>query len=262
MRPDERTDHRPQRMTAQTSHWRESKREQDRIAALMSLVPAKGRRALDIGARDGYLSQRLTERYAHVTAVDLVRPTIDHPDIESVEANIAQMPFRDNDFDLVLCAEVLEHLPADVLARGVREIVRVAKRWIIVGVPYNQDLRLGRTTCNHCGTRNPPWGHVNKFNEGVLRRLFPDTRSIQFSYVGRTRDATNRLAAALMNYAGNPFGTYMQDEACITCGLHVGQPHPRSLPQRMATRAAHIMNRIQQSLSVPKPCWIHALIEK
>lgn len=249
-------------MTAQSPHWRQSKREQDRIAALMSLIPAKGRRALDIGARDGYLSHRLTEHYAHVTALDLVRPRIDHPGVESIEANIAQMPFEDNDFDLVLCAEVLEHLPADVLARGVREIVRVAKQWIVIGVPYKQDLRFGRTTCNHCGTYNPPWGHVNNFNERVLHQLFPGARSIQFSYVGKTREATNTLAAALMNYAGNPFGTYMQEEACITCGRPVGQPHPRSLPQKIATRAAHIMNRTQQSLSMPKPCWIHALIEK
>ena len=51
-------------------------REQLRIADLMSLAPG-GDRVLEIGARDCYLSRRLTALYREVTALDLRKPEID-----------------------------------------------------------------------------------------------------------------------------------------------------------------------------------------
>lgn len=42
-----------------------------------------------------------------------------------------QFPFQDKEFDYVICAQVLEHVPADELANFIKEMERVAKRGYI-----------------------------------------------------------------------------------------------------------------------------------
>lgn len=160
-------------MPTDLSTYRSSPAEQERIADLFALLPSSGALALDIGARDGFLAMKLAERFDEVVALDLDKPEIDHPDIEPVQGNVTDLEFAENQFDAILCAEVLEHIPEHLLARACHEIARVARNKVVVGVPYRQDLRCGRTTCNICGRTNPPWGHVNSFDEDRLRSLFP-----------------------------------------------------------------------------------------
>ena len=54
-----------------SSEYRASPNEQKRTWDLLSLTPLKGRRALDIGARDGHFSLLLAERFDEVIALDL-----------------------------------------------------------------------------------------------------------------------------------------------------------------------------------------------
>ena len=46
------------------------------------------------------------------------------------------MPLSDDSFDVVLCAEVLEHLPFEDFKKGLSEIKRVSKRYCILSLPY------------------------------------------------------------------------------------------------------------------------------
>ena len=48
---------------------------------LLRLTPESMSEALDIGARDGYFSLLLADRFAKVTALDLTEPDIQHPKI-------------------------------------------------------------------------------------------------------------------------------------------------------------------------------------
>jgi hypothetical protein len=231
--------------------------EQERIADLITLMPPSEGFALDMGASDGYLSQRLAERFPHVIAVDLCRPNGPIASVDWVLANGASLPFKDRAFDAVLCSEVLEHIPAAMLGRVARELVRVCRSTLVVGVPYQQDLRLGRTTCGNCGAVNPCYGHVNRFDEPRLRALFCDADWVDHHYVGSVRDASSTLAARLLDFAGNPFGTYEQEEPCIHCGAALVAPAPRKLAQRIATRAATVMNSVTASVAGPHGMWIH-----
>ena len=242
--------------------YRQSPRERERTKDLFKLIPPSGDRALDVGARDGHMARLLAERYREVTALDLEKPEIDQIGIVPVQGNAVSLPFDDNWFDLVLCAEVLEHIPNPDLSTVCQELQRVCRGSIVIGVPYLQDLRFGQTTCSSCGAINPPWGHVNTFSEQTLRQLFADFRLGQFSFVAISRERTNPLSAALMTYAGNPYGTYEQDEACIKCGRSVGQPSPRNITQKIATKIAFTLNDLQAQLTSPRPNWIHALFHR
>jgi ubiquinone/menaquinone biosynthesis C-methylase UbiE len=132
--------------------------EAERIADLMRHIPNGAHTALDIGARDGHLSKLLAERYESVTALDLKKPAIFHKNIQCVQGNASNLAFKDNSFDLVFCAEVLEHIPSQLLEKTCSELSRVSRTYVLIGTPYAQDIRVGRTTCYTCGKKNPPGG--------------------------------------------------------------------------------------------------------
>ena len=233
-------------------------READRAASLLGLVSSRGGLALDLGTRDGHIAKQMAPWFDRVVALDLTAPQVDAPGVMAVAANGAALPFADGVFDTVLCAEVLEHVaPQETLRKLCREICRVAAREVIIGVPDRQDLRLGRTTCARCGHHNPPWGHVNAFDEPGLLALFEPLIPAAVVHVGQSREVTNALSAALLDYAGNPWGTYHQLESCIACGLPVGSPRDRSLAQRVAAKIAHAANATQQHFSRPNARWLH-----
>ncbi len=245
-------------------HYRASESEQKRTQDLMRLISLlpKGKSVLDIGARDGHFSVLLTEHYENVTALDLEKPLITHPKIHCVQGNITQLNCSDNAFDLVFCAEVLEHIPSHLLQKACAEIGRVSNEYLLIGVPYKQDIRVGRTTCYSCGKKNPPWGHVNRFDTDKLQRLFPAFHLHEVSFVGETDMQTNFLSAFLMDLAGNPYGTYEQEETCIQCGEKLKTPPERSLLQKIYTKLAFYIQSIQKPFCKAHPNWIHLVFRR
>jgi len=241
---------------------RGSEKEQARIADLFALIPVSGNNALDIGARDGYLSKRLAERFKSVVALDLKCPCIEHPHIENVAGDVTQLQYPDHYFDFVLCSEVLEHIPPSLLPKACAEIARVTRDSALIGVPYRQDLRTAQTTCRSCGKSNPPYGHLNSFDESRLRSLFSTLEWKKASYVGLCKDSTNSTSVALLDYAGNPYGTYDQEESCVYCGALIDFPRQRTVLQRIATRLAMLLINKQNLFFKPHPAWIHVLFIK
>ncbi|WP_323002176.1 class I SAM-dependent methyltransferase [Denitromonas sp.] len=247
---------------SQLDAYRASDTERLRTDDLIALMPASGRTALDVGARDGHFSRLMAERFDRVTALDLTPPLFTHPGVDCLAGNATALPFPDRSFDLVFCAEVLEHIPSPALAQACAELARVCRKHLLIGVPFDQDIRVGRTTCSHCGGHNPPWGHVNRFDDARLNTLFPGFRPAQRSLVGQTRERTNAVSAWLMDRAGNPYGTYSQDEPCIHCGRAVGGPAARSLLQKLCTKAAFFCQQAQRPFVAARANWIHLRFER
>jgi len=241
---------------------RASSSEQARIASLIALMPANFTTGLDIGARDGYISLRMAERGECITALDLSMPIIAHEKIVCVQGNASALEFDSDTFNVVVCAEVLEHLPAPALNQACKEIARVTKKWAVIGVPLNQDIRFGATRCPTCGKTNPQWGHVNSFSVEYLKALFPTMVARQIQFIGTTKNRTNSISHALMEYAGHPFGSYIQDETCVHCDAQISYFDNRSFMQRLATRAAHALTSVQQRLTPARPMWVNMLFEK
>lgn len=241
--------------------YRQSASERQRTADLLGRMPRNRHSVLDVGARDGYFSKLLTDYFQSVTALDLISPEIDHPRVTSVSGDVTRLTFQDGQFDSVFCAEVLEHIPD--LEQACSEIARVAKRDLIIGVPYRQDTRLGRTTCQECTRVNPPWGHINVFTESRLEKLFPGFEPVSTSYVGESKECTNQLSTWLMDVAGNPWGTYSQDEPCVYCGSSIGKgPGRRNIGSRFCGVAAVLLNQVQSRFAKPHSKWVHVVYSR
>jgi 2-polyprenyl-3-methyl-5-hydroxy-6-metoxy-1,4-benzoquinol methylase len=128
-------------------------------------------RPLEVGAGEGVISQKLHERFGSAIGLDLPDAGLREewrrrPGPAYLHADAQRLPFRDGQFDLVVCVEVLEHL-ADPVA-GLRELARVTTRHLLLSVPreplfrgsnlvagrYVKDLGNTPGHLNHWGTRS------------------------------------------------------------------------------------------------------------
>lgn len=131
---------------------------------------------LEIGPGEGWLVRRLLGAGHRVVTTDLSRrwlerlPSARDPQLLRVQANAFHLPFRDGLFDVVIAAEVLEHLPGPGdAAREVRRVLKPGGRFIAT-VPYREELRP--VICAHCGQLFERNGHLNSFSETTLTELF------------------------------------------------------------------------------------------
>ena len=226
----------------------------------MRLVPKGYHSVLDAGARDGYYSLQLTQYFDSVTSLDLSKPRVEHERVTCVAGDLTRLPYPDSSFDVVFCTEVLEHIPA--LEEAVCEIKRVARRFILIGVPYRQDIRVGRVTCAKCGKVSPPWGHVNVFDEGRLEGLFRPFRVVQQAMTGVNRDRSNAVATWLTDLGRNPYGVYGAEQRCLYCGSSLDAEPSRSFIHRACGAIGTRLMKTQSALSKPHPNWIHIVFER
>jgi 2-polyprenyl-3-methyl-5-hydroxy-6-metoxy-1,4-benzoquinol methylase len=104
---------------------------------------------LDVGCGEGFTLNRLREKGIGKTleGVEYSKAAIElgykmYPDTKIKQGNIYQLPYKDNAFDLVLCTEVLEHL--DDPQKGLKELVRVSKKYLVISVPNEPFFMLAQ----------------------------------------------------------------------------------------------------------------------
>jgi SAM-dependent methyltransferase len=234
--------------------------EYARTADLLRIVPKNRETVLDIGARDGFFSFLLHGYFKSVTALDLTLPQFDIEGVHKIQGDVTDLHFPDNAFDVVFCAEVLEHVPQ--IEKACREIARVTRHEAVIGVPYKQDLRSDRTTCRACRRTNAPWGHINRFDERRLQKLFAPLRLENISFVGTSRSETTALSAFLMDLGGNPWGAYNQQEPCMYCGAKLIPPIERTFFQRVASFSASRLNKLKGMVAQRHGDWVHIVLRK
>jgi ubiquinone/menaquinone biosynthesis C-methylase UbiE len=242
--------------------YRNTESEQVRINSLISLIPKCCKTILDIGARDGYFSNLFANYFKKITALDLFELKIKNPQIDCVQGDVVFLSFKERSFDVVFCSEVLEHIPKEMLEKACFEIIRVAKKYVLIGVPYKQDTRIGRTTCRSCGKINPPWGHINAFDEKKIINLFVGLKIAKIEFVGLNKYVTNFLSTYLFDISGNPWGTYDQEEKCIFCNSKIIYSKKRNILHKIFCKIAILLNKLQGLYCRNHPNWVHILFEK
>ena len=68
--------------------------------------------------------QAFYKRFRDMENLDYITTDLESP-MADVKADICQLPFESNDFDLILCNHVLEHIPDDL--KALKELFRVMK---------------------------------------------------------------------------------------------------------------------------------------
>ena len=55
--------------------------------------------------------------------------------LNKIKSSAQQLPFRKNSYDVVISVDVLEHLPKEIREKAIYEMLRVAKKLIVIVVP-------------------------------------------------------------------------------------------------------------------------------
>jgi hypothetical protein len=87
--------------------------------------------ALDVGGGTGALKDLLG--LPDLTTLDPVGEGPQH-----IRGSMSHLPFPDRSFDLVLQTDALEHVPEEIREDSLREMTRVARRWVIWMGPVEQ----------------------------------------------------------------------------------------------------------------------------
>lgn len=153
----------------------ESEEIREKIVQFESMVPAEVATILDVGCGDGAITNHLDRRY-DVTGVDTSPAALEHVTARSKLASATALPFESASFDLVLSSQVLEHLSEQDYRQALAEMSRVARRFVLVSVPYREQLAFRRVRCPACGWQQHVWGHVRSF---TVDSLLSDLRGFE-----------------------------------------------------------------------------------
>ena len=117
----------------------------------------KSLNVLIVGAGNGYEIVRFGKAGHNVTGLDLYIPNVPYIKERSVKGSADCMPFSDNQFDLVFCTEMFEHVTEQAAETILTEFQRVAGRFYVTiatkdDPPYNTHINI-----------QPAWWWIKKF---------------------------------------------------------------------------------------------------
>jgi 2-polyprenyl-3-methyl-5-hydroxy-6-metoxy-1,4-benzoquinol methylase len=161
--------------------FRKSPLKRDKVEALLSVLgDVNGKRCLDLGSDNGVVSLLLRQQGGAWASGDLTPETVDAiRDLVETDVHLVsedRLPFRDAEFDVVVIADMIEHVANE--AAFVAEVARVLKPGgrLIVNTPHARNtalrrlrLALGQTDEKH-GHLRP--GYTRESLAAVLRESF------------------------------------------------------------------------------------------
>jgi ubiquinone/menaquinone biosynthesis C-methylase UbiE len=147
----------------------------------------KGKRVLDLGCRDGSLTQYCAAGNA-VTGVDIDQQALslarDRLGISTIwlDLNRESLPFNDDSFDVVVAGEVLEHLVDPVLVVGEAYRVLTPSGAFIGSVPNSFHWRARLAFLTGHSIEDPT--HLHLFSRSKLLKLLGGFESVELVSVG------------------------------------------------------------------------------
>jgi len=126
---------------------------------------------LDAGCGEGFISNYIYDqtKIKNITGIDINKDSLafaksNNKNIKYKKGDIYKLGFKDEEFDIVITLEVLEHLTNP--SQALKEIIRVAKNKIIISVPNEPYFSLGNLLSLKNVKRfgNPP-DHINRWSK-------------------------------------------------------------------------------------------------
>lgn len=131
---------------------------------------------LDVGGAEGYKAALVRSVFnASVRSVDLSEEACNRAKeiygVDGEAVDIHKLPYEDNEFDVVLCSETLEHV-SDI-ETATRELIRVCKKAVIITVPHES-----KKVVEHNIKHNIPHAHIHSLDVDSFNFAMPAVSNI------------------------------------------------------------------------------------
>jgi SAM-dependent methyltransferase len=211
-----------------------------------ALIPAGCRSVLDAGGGTGWATIGLRQK-CHVVTLDGAAESLRQATGDKVLGSVEALPFADRSFDLVISSQVLEHLPDRALDKTRWEMMRVARHYLLVSVPYRESLEAREVRCGVCRTVFHPDYHCRSLAEEDLAKLFPRWQMAEWHVFGPLRRGVGVVASRGWRRARDIQPAYV-GTLCPQCGNQVHE-NPSFPPQASSPQGKrHIVRRILTAL--------------
>jgi len=224
-----------------------------RFEKALELIPDGIDTILDLGCGNGSFLRLLADK--KITGIGLERSRTAVSQIKAhvmnfaVLGDLAKIPVRSGLVPLVSCLEVLEHLPAEAYDASIKEISRVAERYILISVPLGEKRVFLK--CPNCGCRFNPTYHFNVFTENTLTTLFQDFKLVKYTIIKSEEVyfanyyGIVRAYMWLFNRKEFDLPARLQNSYCPACGYRA---KPKSGNRPAASEAGSLSGKIKSAL--------------
>lgn len=230
--------------------------DRERIDRTIRLVPPDVLSVLDVGCGNGLFCNTLAQRRPElrVVGVDRSEAALAKVLTEKHQSAIEALPFPERSFDCVCALQVIEHLPRKEYDAALDGIARTARSWIVISVPYREQLSSNVTQCPECSTIFNVDLHLRSYEREAVQTLLDDrgfrcetaeTFGIFQRFVGQ--NIYHRLFYANKRLA-------WRSPICPLCGY---RDERRDAPPRQpASRNSSLAGRLfATARSLPKTVW-------
>lgn len=159
----------------QNHFWFRSRVELVEILLEKAKIPAKAK-ILNVGCGVGD-DLEIISKFGRVSVLDIDKATLDlvpkHLVKEKCLADVCQIPYPDNSFDIAIAFDILEHIKDD--EKAVSELRRVLKPngKIVFSVPAFNGLYSAHDVMEK---------HMRRYNKGMAKKLFKDFKQETLGY--------------------------------------------------------------------------------
>ena len=126
------------------NYKKEAKRWVPRVARKISkIIGNKTAKILDVGCAHGYLIAELQNEHKYsVRGIDFSTHAVKNPE-HSVRNKISQgdilnLPFKKNNFDAVICLDVINYFKDNDVSAAIKNLVNIAKKYVFFGAIFKR----------------------------------------------------------------------------------------------------------------------------
>lgn len=102
------------------------------VNRILNMINGKNIKILEVGKGNGFVSSFIKNMGYNITTFD-INPNLD-PDIVGDILSLSQY-FKESEFDLVICSEVLEHMELDSFTTSLKQISYVTSHYAFITLP-------------------------------------------------------------------------------------------------------------------------------